>query len=108
MPKKKESRELEWYQGEIRKLESANKALRKRLKVLERNAHVVKELKLDEEAQQEVDRDKFFNIDEPRLEICPNCARRGLTDLVIYNKLFKTCTHCKYRSKATTIDVKND
>ena len=104
MPKKRESRELEWYQGEIRRLESSNKALRKRLRQLEKSKHVYKELKLDEEANQEVERDEALKSKEPRLEICDNCFRRGLEEIRIVNRKFKSCTLCNWRSKAVVVE----
>lgn len=108
MAKPKESKEQELFLGEIRRLKSENKSLRKRLRQLEKNAHIVKELKLNQEADEEAERDKFLVNETPQLEICPNCARRGISDLIIYDRLFKVCCHCKHRSKAIKISIKND
>lgn len=108
MAKVKESKEVEFYLGEVRRLKSENRSLRKRLKQLEKNVHVYKELKLDKEADEEIERDKHLVNDTPQLEVCPNCSRRGIEDIIIYDRLFKTCIHCKYRSKSIIIGIKND
>ena len=108
MAKVKESKDAEFYLGEVRRLKSENKSLRKRLKQLEKNAHVYKDLKLDKEADEEIERDKFLVNDTPQLEICENCARRGISDLIIYDRLFKVCEFCKFRSKAIIIGIKDD
>lgn len=105
MAKPKESKEQEWFLGEIRRLKSENRKLSKRLRQLEKNAHVYKDLKLDKDADEEIERDKLLVPETPQYEICPNCSRRGIEDIVIYDRLFHTCIHCKFRSKAIIIGI---
>lgn len=105
MARSKHAKPEEFYNEQITKLKSENKSLRKRLRQLEKNKHVYKELKLDEEADQEVERDEVLRNTEPRLEICDNCFRRGLEEIKIVNRKFKSCTLCNWRSKAV---IEND
>ena len=105
MAKPKESKEQEVFLGEIRRLKSENRGLRKRLRQLEKNNFVREELKLDKEADEEVERDKHLVPEATQYEICPNCSRRGIEDIIIYDRLFHTCIHCKYRSKAIIIGI---
>jgi len=105
MARSKHGKPSEFYEEQIKTLRSLNKALKKRLRQLEKNNFVREELKLDKEADEEVERDKFLVPEATQYEVCPNCSRRGIEDIVIYDRLFHTCIHCKYRSKAIIIGI---
>lgn len=98
--KQKHSKPDEFLLEQVRALKKENTKLKKRLRQLEKNSHIVKELKLDLEADQEVMRDEVLHNTEPQLSICDSCFRRGLEEIKVINRVFKQCNICGWRSKA--------
>lgn len=98
----KELTELQVLKNEIKKLKKENSRLRKQF---DRKAHLYENERTNKEADEEIERDKFLVPETPQYEVCPYCSRRGIEDIVIYDRLFHTCIHCKYRSKAIIIGI---
>lgn len=87
--------------GEIRGLRKENKALRKRLKQLEKNQHIYNEFKLDLEEAEILVREP---IKEDKHKDCPDCGRRKVEVVSILNREWDSCTLCGWRSVARIID----
>lgn len=98
MSKTRHAKPNEFYEEQIKTLRSHNRALKKRLRQLEKNNHVREELKLDKEVDEEIERDNALAFKEPVLEQCPECSRHGIETVTIVGKLLKRCTICGYRS----------
>jgi len=94
MAKSKESREEEFYRGQIRQLKAENKSLKRRIKELEKRKHLYNERDLDEVSEFQ---------EELKLESCPDCTRGTLREVLILDRMFKVCDVCKYRTKAVKI-----
>lgn len=87
MGKNKHGKEDEHYKGQIRKLESENRSLKKKLRSLEKRAHFYEDL-IDDEAE--------------KIEItnnCPNCKKGVKIVLDLKHVQIETCTECDYRKK---------
>ena len=89
MAKSKTHKDDEELKGKMRDLEKQNKALRKRLRQLEKNKHIWEENNLDET-------DPSFVIKPIETAVCPQCSKSLLSfDLGI--KILWSCTNCSYR-----------
>jgi ribosomal protein L44E len=85
--KNKERSESEYLRGQIRKLESENRQLKRRVKALDRRAHFYEDLV--EDATEDI------NIKDR----CPSC-KEGTTSIVDLKYVrFETCDSCDYRKK---------
>lgn len=86
--RQKNHKEEEHLLGEIRKLKSENRNLRKRLKQLERypNNNYEKEERIKE-----------------KVSICNNCGKGELKEIIVVGRKIVKCELCDYRSKATKI-----
>lgn len=87
--KQREHSETEYLKGQIRKLESENRQLKKRLKKLDRRAHFYENIV--EESVEEVEvKDK-----------CPSCKKGDLVLIDLKYVQFEQCNEedCDYRKK---------
>jgi len=85
---RKEHSETEYFKGQIRKLESENRQLRKRIRALDKKSHLYEDL-VDAVAEDIV-------VNE---EICKKCTI-GVLSLIKVNHLkFLVCGECKDRKK---------
>lgn len=86
--RRKEHSEVEYLRGQIKKLESENRQLKKRVKQLDRKSHFYENL-VDENVE-----DIEF-----KAEKCPQCKQGILFLLDLKHVRFHTCTECEYRKK---------
>lgn len=88
MTRSKSSKPDEDLRGRLRELEKLNKALKRRLRSLEKNKHLWQENNLDEQE---------LEIPEAKEIKCKSCFSGTLiiTDLGI--KILHTCSNCGYR-----------
>lgn len=86
--RRRERSETEYLRGQIKKLESENRQLKKRVKQLDRKAHFYEDLV--DEGVEEID----F-----KAERCPQCKNGTIFLLDLKYVKFQTCTECDYRKK---------
>ncbi len=92
MTKSRSHKDDEDLRGIIRELRSQNKALKRRLRDLEKSKHIYKELKLSEEEMEE--------LVEEKKSSCPECGEGNLVYVDLGIKHLMSCDMCKYRTKA--------
>jgi len=85
--KNKERSETEYFKGQIRKLESENRQLKKRLKVLEKRSHFYEDI-ADTAAEE-------ITIKHN----CPACRKGNLIILDLKYVCFETCDMCEHRRR---------
>lgn len=86
--RRRERSEAEYLRGQLKKLESENRQLKKRVKQLDRKAHFYEDLV--DEGVEEI---------EFKSERCPQCKEGVLFLLDLKHVKFHTCTECDYRKK---------
>ena len=97
MAKPKHSKEQEFQLGELRKLRAENKALKRKLRHLEKRKHYLEEKETDSE-------EEFENEVEVQMERCSECSKGYLTEINIVDRIFKKCETCGWRSKARKVN----
>lgn len=85
--KQREKSEVEHLRGQIRKLESENRQLRKRIRVLDKKAHFYEDITAD------VAEDIIIKNN------CPSCSKGNLIILDLKHVVFEQCDSCEYRKK---------
>lgn len=85
--RRKESSEVEYFRGRVKKLEAENRQLKRRLKTLDRRAHFYEDL-IDDAAEDI----KISNR-------CPVCKKGTVILLDLKYVKFETCDSCDYRKK---------
>jgi ribosomal protein L44E len=85
--KNKNRSEIEYLNGQIRKLESENRQLKRRLKALDRRAHFYENIVEDSVEDIQV-KDK-----------CPTCKKGTITILDLKYVKFETCDNCEHKKK---------
>lgn len=86
--KRKERSETEYLRGQIKKLESENRQLRKRIRQLDKRSHLYDDLV--EAVAEEI---------KPKADKCNKCGE-GILNFVKLNHLsFIVCDNCKNRTK---------
>lgn len=91
IPKRREKNSDEYYRGKVRELEKENRALRKRLKQLEKNHHIYEDLKLNDEPEE-------IEIRKPKKILCPSCNEGELFVAMSFDdKDIIGCTSCHYK-----------
>lgn len=90
--RKKQEDEYSRLRKEIRELKSVNRALRKRLKKVDRE---YKEPETDHEKELE---DKFEEF--TKVASCSLCGKGEIVTITIAGRKFERCNTCTYRSKA--------
>lgn len=93
--KSKHSRPEEFVLEQLRALRADNKALRKRLRQLEKNKNVYENLKLDREADEEIERDRTVKDAKPIYGLCEHCQRNGTEEVELVGRIFNKCIHCQ-------------
>lgn len=83
--KNKNRSEQEYLNGQIRKLESENRQLKKRLKALDKRAHYYEEILNDVEDEVEMK------------NICPQCNKGTLCEHDFKHLIIVKCDNCKYQ-----------
>jgi DNA repair exonuclease SbcCD ATPase subunit len=96
LPKKRERNEAEWYRAKVRELEKENKHLHRRIKELEKHAHMYEQGQELEEASD--------TEDTPRKRTCPDCGKGKLDVVSIVGRVFESCDLCDYRKKIGQVD----
>jgi formate dehydrogenase maturation protein FdhE len=91
---KKEDDYVEKLEKEVRELKSINRSLLKQLKKISKGINKDKY----EEALDEVENGPKKEAEDRRAE-CPECGRKGLTEIIIAGRRFQKCSICDYRSK---------
>lgn len=85
--RRKESSELEYFRGKLKKLESENRSLKKRLKQLDKRAHFYEDI-VDEVAEEmEVK------------NLCPVCKKGTMILLDLKYVKFVSCDTCDHKQK---------
>ena len=87
--RRKQGKEDEYYKGQIRKLESENRQLRKRLKQLDKREHLYEDL-IEAVAEE---------IKPPKNGKCPECRDGTLSHHDLKYVRIEKCDECKYRKK---------
>lgn len=83
--KNKNRSENEYFNGKIRKLESENRQLKKRLKALDKRAHYFEEM-VNEVVE-----------DVEMKNICPQCNKGTLQENDFKHIIIVKCDNCKYQ-----------
>lgn len=96
MAKSKHGRSQEFYLGEIRKLKSENKSLKRRLKDLQKHEHMYEDNQLLEE--------EVPDCKVSLKEKCSECNEGFIEEMIILDRLIYKCTKCLWRSKAVKLD----
>jgi len=89
MTRSKSHRGDEDLKGMLREARSQIKALKRRLRQLEKNKHLWEENKLDDSEPEE--------FQEVKLSNCPDCKKGFLKNTDLNIKILITCTLCDYR-----------
>lgn len=92
MARSKSHKDDENLRGEIRELKAQNKALKKRLRQLEKNKHIWEEYLVEEEDRSERKQNKQ--------DMCPECGDGTLVYVDLGIKHLFSCSVCTYRTKA--------
>lgn len=79
--------EIEFYKGKVKELEKLNKALRRRLRQLEKRSHQYENIPDESE--------EIIQIIET--DMCPNCGKSKLGILDLNIRKFNVCTLCGFR-----------
>lgn len=85
--KQRERNEVEYFKGQVRKLESENRQLKKRLKALDKRSHFYEKI-IDEAAE-----------DVTLKNICQVCAKGSILLLDLKYVKYETCDTCEYKKK---------
>lgn len=94
IPKRREKNSDEYYRGKIRDLEKQNRALRKRLKQLEKNSHIYEDLLLEDEESPE----KELEVKKVTKIYCPECSNGTLEIVMSFDdKDIFSCTECHFK-----------
>lgn len=95
MPKKREKSSSEYHLGIIRSLKSEIRNLKKRIKELERFSY----------NQEQAINAPPEEIDLPisYREPCIDCGKGFMNEVIIFNRSFKQCDVCSFRTKAKII-----
>lgn len=88
--KNKERSELEYFRGKIKRLETENRQLKKRVNSLDKREHYY-DCKLDE-VEEEAE-------ETPQLEKCKECGKGEIKVLDLKHIVIETCTICDYRKR---------
>lgn len=89
--KSKSHKEDEDFRGRIRELEKENRALRRRLKTLERNRRIWEQFNLD--SDENLPKEEEFKLTPS----CPSCKHGTLMLLDLGIKQLWTCSSCTFR-----------
>lgn len=90
MAKSREGKDIEFYRGEVRRLKSENRNLKKRLKQLEKSRHIYKELKLNEDEEPEY-------LPDIEVTLCQSCYKGNLVSTDLAHGVLITCSSCEFR-----------
>ena len=86
--RQKESSEVEYLRGLVKKLKSQNRNLRKRLKELERKEHWFEIVREEEPIEIEENVDK-----------CPECVKGKLSHIDLHHLTLIKCDKCEFKQK---------
>jgi ribosomal protein S27AE len=92
MARSKSHRDDEDLRGMLRQAKVEIKALKRRLRQLEKNKHIWEQYNLDS-----IDREE---IEETKPTKCPECGDGTLIYVDLGIKHLMSCSNCKYRTKA--------
>lgn len=89
MAKSKHAKDEEFFRGKIRELEALVKALKRRIRQLEKQQHLYdnKDDEIEEKAPSR------------QIDWCPMCSKAEVEEFTVANRIFKRCNLCGYRSK---------
>ncbi len=98
MPKKRDRSPDEWYRGKIRELEKENRALKRRIKELEKydkNVDTVHEILKEHEGQLR----KLAELEATNYqEMCPDCFKgRMVKKITLRGRDYFECDTCQHR-----------
>lgn len=94
MARSKEGKPREYHLGELRKLKAENRALKKRLKQLEKHQHQY-ETHTDPDPEVSTETELTTNTHKS----CPDCGKSKLIEFSILDKVFLICNLCGHREK---------
>lgn len=92
MARSKESKPEEFFLGQIRELKAENKALRRRIRQLEKREHQY------EETDEEIPNLPVGEQNNKQL-YCASCGKGKLEILEVLGRVFSTCSICGDRKK---------
>lgn len=91
--------DLERLEKELREYKAENKALRKKLKVV--NKGYYKYLVASDKAEQEEASEQIKAI---AIKICYSCNIGNLKLMILGNRYIRKCTNCDYHTKSKSIE----
>lgn len=95
--KSKTESEVEFQRGRIKELEKINKALRRRLRQLEKHQHNYEPVEIDEDQRND---EGLYEVAQDNM--CPGCGKSKLGILDLNIRKYLVCQLCGYRA------LKND
>ncbi len=94
MSKPKESKNVEFYLGQIRQLQKENKQLNRIIKSLKKQQHLYHDNKLDD-----IDDVESEILLPPKTKRCPDCCKSNLIEFELIGRKFERCDLCGFRKK---------